>query len=387
MSDYLVTSTELTETADAIRAKTGDANLIEWESGTGFADAVAAIPSGGGGITWDDFLEGTIPAGQLTLNTQNDIRGHAFYSNKALTSVTIKNSHSIGAYCFYNNIELLSVIAPHVTGIGDSSFAYATYNSANNKLQSIELPEVQTVGARAFENCNKLKGNLFFPEARSIGEAAFENMTPPYYGPPYNRKIVLPKLDVPTTQNRVNVFRNTGTDAIDLGENVKQIGSLWFYDSRPGGGGALYPIIILRSPTLVVAKDSSSIRAVYSSTKVYVPQTLISSYEAATNWSTKGSIFHAIEGSEYEHYYANGVGVFQPITTALTNCSIDNSETDVSYGEAYEAILSADTGYTISSVSVVMNSADVTTTAYNASTGKISIASVNGPITITASAA
>ena len=49
MSDYLVTDIELTETADAIRAKTGDANPIEWESGTGFADAVAAIPSGGGG--------------------------------------------------------------------------------------------------------------------------------------------------------------------------------------------------------------------------------------------------------------------------------------------------------------------------------------------------
>ena len=48
MSDYLVTNTELTETADAIRAKTGDSAAIEWESGTGFADAVAAIPSGGG---------------------------------------------------------------------------------------------------------------------------------------------------------------------------------------------------------------------------------------------------------------------------------------------------------------------------------------------------
>lgn len=47
MSDYLVTSTELTETADAIRAKTGDSNAIEWESGTGFADAVAAISGGG----------------------------------------------------------------------------------------------------------------------------------------------------------------------------------------------------------------------------------------------------------------------------------------------------------------------------------------------------
>lgn len=48
MSNYIVTDTELTAVADAIRTKGGTAALIPWQAGTGFADAVGAIPSGGG---------------------------------------------------------------------------------------------------------------------------------------------------------------------------------------------------------------------------------------------------------------------------------------------------------------------------------------------------
>lgn len=49
-TNYIATSTELTETADAIREKTGDSSPIEWEEGTGFASAIADIPSGGGSV-------------------------------------------------------------------------------------------------------------------------------------------------------------------------------------------------------------------------------------------------------------------------------------------------------------------------------------------------
>ena len=48
MANYIVTDTELTATAEAVRQKGGAATLIPWQTGTGFADAVGAIPSGGG---------------------------------------------------------------------------------------------------------------------------------------------------------------------------------------------------------------------------------------------------------------------------------------------------------------------------------------------------
>jgi len=47
---YTTTSTELTSVADAIRAKGGTSASLEWPSG--FAQAIADIPSGGGGGTY-----------------------------------------------------------------------------------------------------------------------------------------------------------------------------------------------------------------------------------------------------------------------------------------------------------------------------------------------
>lgn len=41
----------MTATADAIRGKSGDDDAIAWDSSTGFADAIEAIPSGGSVIT------------------------------------------------------------------------------------------------------------------------------------------------------------------------------------------------------------------------------------------------------------------------------------------------------------------------------------------------
>lgn len=65
MTDYLVTDTELTDVADAIRTKGGTSAALEWP--TDYVDAIDAIETGGGGeyviipryysnngnVTWD----------------------------------------------------------------------------------------------------------------------------------------------------------------------------------------------------------------------------------------------------------------------------------------------------------------------------------------------
>ena len=47
--------------------------------------------------------------------------------------------------------------------------------------------------------------------------------------------------------------------------------------------------------------------------EIYVPSSLISTYQSATNWSTidgYGTItWKAIEGSQYENYYADGTTI------------------------------------------------------------------------------
>lgn len=77
---------------------------------------------------------------------------------------------------------------------------------------------------------------------------------------------------------------------------------------------------------------------------------------------------------------------YQTITKNLTGCTISNSASQVDYGEAYTATITPESGKTITSVVVKVGGIDITSTAYTASTGAISIAKVTGAITITAAA-
>lgn len=70
------------------------------------------------------------------------------------------------------------------------------------------------------------------------------------------------------------------------------------------------------------------------------------------------------------------------ITNSLTHVTNSNASVSVEEGAAYTATLSADTGYTLNSVTITMGGTDITSTAY--SDGSINIASVTGDIVITA---
>lgn len=73
------------------------------------------------------------------------------------------------------------------------------------------------------------------------------------------------------------------------------------------------------------------------------------------------------------------------VQNVLSNVTTSNPAEQVSAGEAYTATLTAAEGYAISSASVTMGGADITSSAY--SNGVINISSVTGDVVITASAA
>lgn len=77
---------------------------------------------------------------------------------------------------------------------------------------------------------------------------------------------------------------------------------------------------------------------------------------------------------------------YQSITKNLTGCTISNAASQVDYGEAYTATITAESGKTITSAVVKMGGIDITSTAYTASNGEIHIAKVTGAVTITAAA-
>lgn len=74
------------------------------------------------------------------------------------------------------------------------------------------------------------------------------------------------------------------------------------------------------------------------------------------------------------------------IINALTNVTNSNDATGCDEGDSYTGTLTADTDYTIDSVTVTMGGNDITSTAYDSSTGVITISSVTGDIVITATA-
>ena len=74
------------------------------------------------------------------------------------------------------------------------------------------------------------------------------------------------------------------------------------------------------------------------------------------------------------------------ITNTLTQCVNSNNASVINELTAYSGTLSANSGYILTTVTVMMGNTDITSTAYNSSTGVVSIASVTGNIAITAEA-
>lgn len=115
----------------------------------------------------------------------------------------------------------------------------------------------------------------------------------------------------------------------------------------------------------------------------------------ATNTS---ATFYCVDLDEQVIYsYAYGAGndrtaiyktstVYHSISYNLTNVTSSDTTTTVVEGEVFNVELTAKSGYTMGDVTVTMGGTDITATAYNASTGMITINEVTGDIVITATA-
>lgn len=77
---------------------------------------------------------------------------------------------------------------------------------------------------------------------------------------------------------------------------------------------------------------------------------------------------------------------YQPITKNLTGCTISNAASQADYGDAYNAVLSVESGKTLTTVIINMGGVDITGNVYSPESGAISIGRVTGAVTITATA-
>lgn len=93
-------------------------------------------------------------------------------------------------------------------------------------------------------------------------------------------------------------------------------------------------------------------------------------------------IYSYCYGAGTDRIISYGDKEYHTITNTLTHVTNSNSATSIEDGTAYSSTLTANTGYTLSTVTITMGGTDITLTAY--SNGAISIASVTGDIVITA---
>lgn len=247
--DKLVDSTQLdsdlSSIADAIRAKSGGSNQLAFPAG--FVSEIQAIPSGGG-YTANDFLDPMKPEGAI----QSDLASITVILDRRskVTSVSLPNATAIPFNFCSNCSSLVSVSMPSITTFYQRNYAFQNCSA----LTTVYLPLATQIGTSQFENCTSL--------VRLVLQAATE-----FYNNALKGCINLEAVDFGPA--KINLLRTS------IFANDKKLSTVVLRRSD-----AIAPLAYLD------AFNNTPFASGKSGGTLYVPAALISSYQAATNWST-----------------------------------------------------------------------------------------------------
>ncbi len=248
--------------SEALEALTTYSNEVTGESDTTLSEAVATLAEGYGGddgISADDYaLVNGITSFDISLSTG-----------------ALRN------YLFYGSTSLQNFSAPNYTG-GISASALRSCTA----LTRVNAPKVTSLSANAFQGCTALT------------------------------TLALPGI---TGMVGTDTIRGcTLLTAVDLG-SPSQLGANFF------NGNTRMNTLVLRKTSLVGLSNinaftSTPFASGGSGGTIYIPKSLYdklgtgtNDYKAAKNWSTLdgyGTVtWAAIEGSQYENYYADGTPI------------------------------------------------------------------------------
>lgn len=230
----------MTYTANRIRNKTGGTDQIAWDSAKGFGDAVDAITGGGADHSVEDAI------------ITRSISGA--YSNDRITTV--------GACAFLGCQVLTAIDLPNVTQVKRNAFDGCSH------LQTINLPKVTDLGSGAFASSAIQQAD--FPLVTTIENGCFQKAT----------NLTSANLSL-VTALPADAFRSSSIQTADFAA-VTNINRTAFTDCTS------LETLIIRTPSVCVISDISvALRGskIASGTGyIYVPDDLVDSYKAATNW-------------------------------------------------------------------------------------------------------
>ena len=282
MAKYIVTDTSLSSIADAIRNKGNTVASLAFPSG--FVSAINDISAGGGDSKEDEIIARTISRSYIN-NTILKIGIYAFASCINLTTVSFPEVTTIGSYAFTYCTSLTTVSFPKATTIGASAF-----QSCIN-LTTVSFPKVTTIGSSAFGHCGSLT-TVSFPEVTTIGASAFANCGS-------LTTVSFPKV---TTISNYAFSSCTNLTTVSF-PKATNIGNYAF--------GSCYKLISLYllnnsivSLTGSKVFNSSPIGGYSASAgrfgSVFVPQSLLTQYQSATNWTSISSRIVGLTASQVQ---------------------------------------------------------------------------------------
>lgn len=289
--EYLTNTSELTAVADAIREKGGTSAPLTYPFG--FVSAIQDIQTGGGDVK--ALVEGTL-SGTYENSTVTSLGTFALCECRSLVGINFTACSRIGYGAFMSCRQLSSVMLPECEDLNGYAFGYC------EKLLSINLSKVQSISWYAFVSCTRL-AEVNVPLCMSIGTNAFDGC----------RSLMTISLPACKTLDS-NAFVACGLREISLPEceiigrnafsNNKQLSTISFPKCTTIGDNAFYSCYSLRSAyfmgsSLVTLQNYNAfdrtpisnydVSSGYGS--IYVPASLLTDYQAATNWVRYSSRF------------------------------------------------------------------------------------------------
>lgn len=260
---------------DAINALTRYANETTGQSDTNLSDAVRTLCDGygGGGVDWAGLINNEYEDEDVVYD-EATFRNPIAIGLTRLHSLTLTNyvdgTSEWGRYGQWKELYL-----PKLTDLGLYGLRGCT------RMKKVYVPKLTSVGSNfGFEGCSALE-NIILPSiTRGITASTFANC----------RRLQIADLGTPTGLLS-HAFQNCSLLSIVIIRKTSEVATLantGAFSQTPfasgGTGGTLY-----------------------------VPQSLISSYQSANNWSTilgyANNQILPIEGSIYETHYADGTPI------------------------------------------------------------------------------
>lgn len=242
----------------------------------------------------DEFLNGTI-SGEYVNDDMTIVGKFAFaYCDANDFSVSLPNVTELDSGAFRNS-NLTAAYLPKVTTLSSGSASHFAYCK---KLTSIDLSKVDEARPMMFDYCS------------SLVNVNVKGMTKTYYnGAIFRGCTSLETIVIPANNG---LYSDTFKDCT----NLKYIDTSANTFNGCFGNCSSLQIIVNRYNGVCGMNNpfqGSSIAQGGSGAIMYVPQSMVASYNSATNWSVYvgyGTLeFRSIEGSTYEHYYVDGTPI------------------------------------------------------------------------------